>query len=628
MMGYLKKLKLSFLSVVFLIFIPLIILISTNIALLNYKDLYDHILNQINNKLLSISSVTAAFIDGDDYKLVLEPKKILSFTYDNQTNTLYGVDNSNKLSTIDQKLGAARSIEGIDLKDSYLVDIAIDSKANVLYGISKTNKLLSIDLEDKKIELIKSFDFSLDGLAYDSSSGRFYISGKKKLYSFDKNRLDLLKEFDTNLYSLNISDGKLYGIDRIKDYIVEVKLSDFSIDYLQIDNYPTQSTKKYAFTIGDGKIFMGDKHLVVFNLNDKQIEHEDFARMYRDESTKTYKKYIEPMTKIKLELDLTYHYTFNLLYNDENNNCYYIFDVHEGNEYSPIGSFDFMDEDDLSGAEDVMYRDKAYVGSTKLWDKWGLLKVAYAGIKDSSGKVVGIAGTDVDISFIKSKTHEALVYSIAIGIITLILSIFASYYIAIKIIKPIERLKSSALKIAAGNYKEKVHITSPIELAELSNSFNYMSEQLTNEIKNFKSYSIEIKEKKINEKLHKKLFYINVFRDAKVHVSGLETTLRSHGIVSYDGKYYTWSAKDRFHTKIEASKSSAVMSDILNRLLNEGENISIFKEMFSLEAFKMIDINSNKIYDILSDSIIEYENTTGNEINIGDIKIHISPLYT
>lgn len=624
-MGYLKKLKLSFLSVVFLIFIPLVILISVTMTLLNYKDLYGHILNQINNKLLSISSVSAAFIDGDDYKIVLEPKKIVAFAYDSKSDILYGLSDKNVLSTIDQKLGAARSIEEIDLNSYEVLDLSMGREN--LYGITKDNKLIAIDLKTKKIKEIKSFDIPLDALAYDKNTKTFYIFSKNKLYRFTK-ELEFIKEFKKALYSLSIDGKTLYGVDRQEDKIVEISLDDLTIKNLEVAEYPNESTGIFALTVSKEKFYMGDKHLVVFDRKDKSLDEENFARMYRDEGAEVYKKYIKPMTEIKLALNLTYHYTFNLLYGDENNNCYYIFDVSEGNEYTPIGSYDIMDEDDLAGAEDVMYRDKAYVSSVKLWEKWGLLKVAYAGIKDSEGKVVAVAGTDVDISFIKSKTHEALIHSITIGIIALILSIIASYYIAVKIMRPIEKLKTSALKIAAGNYKEKVHIDSPIELAELSNGFNHMSEQLTDEIKNFKNYSMEIKQRKINEKLHKKLFYLNSFKDAKVQVTGLESTLKAHGVIFYGDKYYAWSASDGYGTKIEASKSSAVMNDVLQKILKYEDKLSIFKEIYHLEAFIMIDINSNNIHDILSDSSLEYQDTNGNEINVGEMKLYISPLYS
>lgn len=625
-MGYLRKLKLSFLSVVFLIFIPLVILISSTMAILNYKDLYNHILNQINNKLLSISSVTAAFIDGDDYKVVQTPRKISSFTYDKKTNTLYGVSDKNELCTIDQKLGAAKVIEDISLDGYELVDLSsgID---NTLYAITKSNKLIKIDLASKKIKELKAFNIPLDGLAYESMSNSFYISSGTKLYKYEKD-IKLLKEFDTKLYSLDITADKLYGVDRQKDKIFEIDLEELSLNYFDIEDYPNETTGIYALALSGKKFYMGQSHLVVFDKKEKTLDEENFARLYRDESSPLYKKYIEPMTQIKSALNLTYHYTFNLLYGDDNHNCYYIFDVSEGNEYTPIGSYDIMDEKDLAGAEDVMYRDKAYVGSVKLWEKWGLLKVAYAGIKDSDGKVVAIAGTDVDITFIKSKTHEALVHSITIGIITLILSIIASYYIAIKILKPIEKLKTSALKIAAGNYKEKVHIHSPIELAELSTGFNHMSEQLTSEIKNFKNYSMEIKQRKINEKLHKKLFYLNSFRDSKIQVSGLEKSLRACGVILYEHKYYAWCSKDSFKTKIEASKYSAVMSDVLQKILKFEEKLLIFNEIYQLESFVVIDVNSSKITDILSDSFLELESINNNEINVGDMKIHISPQYT
>ncbi len=284
------------------------------------------------------------------------------------------------------------------------------------------------------------------------------------------------------MYSLNLENGLIYGVNRDLDSIFTINLKTLKYEDVKVKDFPVESSSLHMLAMNKNEFFSGSQHLMVHNRAKVSTSHEEFARLYRDETSPKYKKHIEPMTKIKVALGLTYHYTFNLLYDHPENNSFYIFDVNEGNEYTPIGSYDSMDDDDLRGAENVMLRDDSYIGDVKLWEKWGLLKVAYAGIKNKDGKVVAVTGTDVDISIIKEKTHEATVHSITIGIFALVLSILAFYYIAIKIIEPINILKLSALKIAAGKYDEKVEIKSPLELTELSSDFNYMSDQLTNRI--------------------------------------------------------------------------------------------------------------------------------------------------
>jgi HAMP domain-containing protein len=622
-MEYIKRLKLSFLGVVFLIFIPLIIFISSSMAIVNYKQSYDLIIDVIDNKLVSIASVTSSFIDGDEYKKVLEAKQMKAYGYDRINDTLYSVGVDNKIYTIDQKLGAARVVKDMDTSFYEIMDISIISEN--LYILTKDN-LVQINLKDKKSKEIKKFDKLFDSISL-RNLDEIYLSSGNKLYSLKSDKLELLKEFEYEISSLNYSKDSLYLINKDEQKISNVSLNDFEIKNIEFEEFPSETTDIKAFAVAGNRIYMGDKHLVIYDLLKKELDHENFARMFRDEGLEEYKKYHDPMTEIKLALNLTYHYTLNLLYGDDENNCFYIFDVHAGNEYSPIGSYDFMDIDDLKGAEDVVYRDLAYVGDVKLWEKWGLLKVAYTGIKDSDDNVVGVTGTDVDISFIKSKTHEALVHSITIGLITLVFSIVASYYIALKILGPIEKLKSSALKIAAGKYDEKVIIDSPSELSDLSDAFNHMSEQLTLEIRNFKNYTLEIKERKENEKLQKKLHYLNDFKDSKVQVNTTKADAKPYGITLYDHTYYAWSAKAKQEQKVEVIKNSAVINDMLMRILESHENIDAFKDINDLESFVKIDINSHSIIDLMSGEKIDYNSETKSEIKVGDIEISISPAH-
>lgn len=618
-MNYLRNLKLSFLGIVFLVFIPSIILISISLAVLNYKQSYSFILNEIDNKLLSISSITASFIDGDEYKIVLAAKQMKAYTYDNKNDILYSIDQLNRLNFIVKKSGAARLVKDIDTKAYEINDISIDEANNIIYAVTKKNMLISINLQTKKISEIKKFDIKLNGIAF-INQNEMFLTSENILYKLKNQEIIKIKEYEVQLDSLNYQDEKIYGVDRASDQYFEIEPSTLKLSISKIDEYPYETTALYSLAVGKDKIYMGNDHLVVESKKDKSLEHESFARMFRDEGLIEYKKYHEPMTKIKLALNLTYHYTLNLLYGDDKKNTYYIFDVHEGNEYSPIGSYDYMDHDDLIGAENVIYRDKAYVGEVKLWEKWGLLKVAYAGIIDSTGKVVGIAGTDVDISFIKSKTHEALVHSISIGLLTLVLSIIASYYIALKIIDPIEKLKSSALKIAAGKYDKKVFIKSPIELAELSDEFNYMSEQLTSEIKNFKNYTFEIKQRQENEKLEKKFYALNYFKDKNIELTGIDSFKNAYGVAFFDNIYYIWSAKQKFDSKIDASRKSAVMNDMLTRLLKTKQEIELFKEISQLESFIKLDTHNKKVYNILDGT----KQDLNRIIDMGEIKVVIS----
>lgn len=621
-MNFFSKLKLSFLSIVFIILIPITIIISISMAILNYHQSYEHILEGLNKKILSSAAITASFINGDDHKFLAIPKQMKAFTHDNKEDILYAVDTNNNLYTIHKKLGAAIEVKDINLQQYQISDISINSQKQILY-LSTQNELLSVDLNTKIITVLKQFSFDIKGLVYDLNKDSFFVSSVNSLYSFKSNKVTKLHDFETTLYSLNIVDKTLYGVDRDSNKIFSIDLKNYAMKHLELKNINIDSSKIYHLAMDESSFYSGDQHLMIYDRKTEKLEHEDFARLYRDESSEKYKKHIEPMTEIKLALDLTYHYTFNLLYGDDENNCYYIFDVHEGNEYNPIGSYDSMDHDDLIGAEEVMLRDKPYVGDIKLWEKWGLLKVAYAGIKDSEGKLVAVTGADIDISIIKAKTHDALIYSITIGIFTLIISIFASYFIARKIVGPINTLKRSALKIAAGQYEEKIHIKSPIELATLSRGFNHMSDQLTMELSNFKTYSMEIRDRNIYKKLQKKLYSLTNIEDLNIGIHKIDDISKPYGAIYYNDSYYVWSNNEIIDDELEVTQQSALMTNLLTHIIKADESIDTFSDMFPLELFVVIDTHHHTITNVLEKSEKSYDTSIMNTITIGNFNLEI-----
>jgi len=618
-MNFFKKLKLSFLSVVFIILLPITILIASGMAVLNYSQSYNNILDELNKKLLTISSITASFIDGDDHVIIAKPRQMKAFAYDKRRNELYAIGQDNILYNISIVAGAAIKVQNINLEAYEINDITINSLNSVLYATTSNKELISVNLDDnnQKVNVIKILDFDIEGIAYDSATDHIYVSSNKSLYKVQTNENILVQNFENNLNSLNFENGFLYGINRVKDSIFSIDLENNKYKLIKTDNFPVEGNSLYALGINEKNFYAGNQHLMIYDRKEKTTSHEDFARLYRDETSKRYQKYIKPMTDIKVALNLTYHYTLNLLYGDEENNTVYIFDVNEGNEYTPIGSYDFMDHEDLLGAEDVMLRDKSYIGDVKLWEKWGLLKVAYAGIKDKAGKVVAVAGTDIDITIIKAKTHKALIYSITIGLIALVLTVLASYYIAIKIIKPIEKLKTSALKIAAGKYDEKVVIDSPSELSNLSQEFNYMSDQLTNKIKNFKSYSIDVKQRKLTQILCKKLEGLNQGQKLKVKFD--EEDNKPKAVLLLNDVYYIFCSNEYINSNIEKSQQIALMTDILSRLAKQGESMATFNEIFTLESFISINMGKKTVHNYLGHSEQSFSHIK--EIKINNISI-------
>ncbi len=481
-MQFIKNIKFTFLGLVLSILLPLITIIVVFMAIYNYHTAYSTILDGFNKKLLAVSSVTASFIDGDNHQTIAIAKKMSAFTYDEKSTTLYAISSNSGIYRINTQKGGAVAIDGFDksrLSNYIIYDITTNSDKNLLYALTYTKEILSLNLETKEIKVVKKLDFIADGIAY--QNGIFYLMSSSNLYKFTIDSKPLfLKKYSQNMLldSLSILDGKLYGINKEEHTIFYIDMQTLKLYDNIAPKFPLEDGIIHHLGVSSEYFYTGANNLILYERNSSKSFQDDFARQYRDETSPLYQQYIKPMRDIKKALNLYFHYTFNLLYGDSENNCFYIIDVNEGSDYTPIGSYDTMDTNNLAGAESVMLRNKTYVSGIKFWKNWGLLKVAYAGIKDKYGKVVAVTGTDINVDIITQKTKKALIQSILIGILALIVGILASYHIAMKIIRPIELLKASALKIAAGNYGEDISINAPKELYELSIDFNQMSSKL------------------------------------------------------------------------------------------------------------------------------------------------------
>jgi hypothetical protein len=108
---------------------------------------------------------------------------------------------------------------------------------------------------------------------------------------------------------------------------------------------------------------------------------------------------------------------------------------------------------------------------------------AYSPIFDkNSNKIVAFIGADISLKNINKQFNKTLLITLSI---TLLIIIFISsniYYIGNKISIPIQKLSSSALAIAAGQYGNVIEIKGPSEITELSNTLNTMSECLEDNI--------------------------------------------------------------------------------------------------------------------------------------------------
>jgi len=193
------------------------------------------------------------------------------------------------------------------------------------------------------------------------------------------------------------------------------------------------------------------------------------------EETLAYRRNVLPMRRIRRELELTYLYSQIL---GGTQDVIYVLDSTEGEEHSTIGSEDELTPETRAGLRKTQADGSIYVSPIEFQEQWGLLKTAAGPVRDRQGKAVATAGADVNISVIEVATQNALLVSALIGVASLLASAMVTLLIVRWVARPIEALKSEALRIAAGDRAPPAETVAPKEVRRLRVSLGEMASHL------------------------------------------------------------------------------------------------------------------------------------------------------
>jgi methyl-accepting chemotaxis protein len=243
--------------------------------------------------------------------------------------------------------------------------------------------------------------------------------------------------------------------------LVTVALSGLIYNSLRADILAGFDRKLSAISSVTGAFIDGDAH----------------ARLLRDrnENSASYRKYVEPMRRIRQKRGITFIYTQVL---GQGRAIQYVLDGQLGKDHSHIGDADEVPEPEERGVREVMTRGKLHLSAIRAWQQWGLLKSGFAPIYDRKGRPVAMAGADVDISIIRAKTSAALAQVGFVSLLSLLIAGFLSMRVAGSLTRPLAAAKEAALQVAAGRYGHRIEVDRPGELAELAAAFNSMGETL------------------------------------------------------------------------------------------------------------------------------------------------------
>jgi methyl-accepting chemotaxis protein len=188
---------------------------------------------------------------------------------------------------------------------------------------------------------------------------------------------------------------------------------------------------------------------------------------------------IRPFRAIKQQTNLTYLYTL-ILGNEEG--IIYILDANTDDYHTLIGYEDELPQRIEKEIMSVLNEGQIAISGIQTWENWGLIKSGFAPVRDHSGKIVAVAGADIDINIIEKRTRSALFNVGLVGVLSLLVSSVVAFYVAQRLARPINKIKYAALQIAAGKAGAQIEIRSISELERLSKNFNVMSSSLARTI--------------------------------------------------------------------------------------------------------------------------------------------------
>lgn len=126
---------------------------------------------------------------------------------------------------------------------------------------------------------------------------------------------------------------------------------------------------------------------------------------------------------------------------------------------------------------------------------------AYEPIRDAKDRIIGIlyVGT-LERPFIDTANRVMLTFTV-MALLCVVFLLVILYFLAGRIIKPLQRMVAATHQIADGDLDHKVEIGSQDEIGELASSFNQMTEKLKAANKELVDWGTTL-EKKVEERTH------------------------------------------------------------------------------------------------------------------------------
>lgn len=444
-----------------------------------YQVIYDIILHGFDRKLEALSGGAAEFTDGDGHAAFQRPYKISAIctAVDGQ---IYGLDNERGiLVRIDPGDGGA--VEQRRLPEKGWRSLACDPQQARLWLLSSDGMLINewSLADDQSVPELRAMTEEADQLLY--VNGALWARRGQRLTGVDADMPALTLDHEvltlTPAPPLAAFAGVGLGEQSLMLFDAEGKL-------LQRMELNPPGYELNSLTYSDGTLYAAAESLLTIN-PESGILTEDFSPGYYSEQNPFFQRYVTAYQNTRTAAGLTFLYTEVHLGADQ---IRYILDGSIGDDHSPPGYLDTVPEDSVADVTLAQSRGQAFVSDIREWEEWGLIKVAAEPIYSSSGKIVALAGADVNIGVIRNKTRFALFAVLFVGAGLLLLAGSVSYRVSQSLMRPLRNIKDSALRIAAGYHDTHVDYPGNDEIGQLARGLNELSSRLAAQARQSETY--------------------------------------------------------------------------------------------------------------------------------------------
>lgn len=254
-----------------------------------------------------------------------------------------------------------------------------------------------------------------------------------------------------------------------------------------LDRFPIDLDGQHVqgLVVQGSRAYLASRALLSVDLEDKSLVAEPPSPGYYSEAHPFIARYLPAYQQVRASAGLTFLYTEQLLGGDQ---LRYILDGSEGDAHTAPGYEDTIPEDTLDEMLAAQQQGRGFVSDIRQWEVWGLIKVAAEPIFGSDGRVVALAGADVNIGVIRGKTRIALFAVLGVGVGLLLLAAWVSLRVSRGLTRPLREIKDGALRIAAGYFDRPPQARGRDEIAGLAQSLSRLGERLQSQARQSRVY--------------------------------------------------------------------------------------------------------------------------------------------